>query len=950
MSKTPVENEYNFIELKQRFFDINEKRIKRVDEDLHSRQREFLTLLPLLFHVNHPLLPGYVSKNTPRGIPLYTPDQNSLHLAKRISRSFTYKKVAYRKFDIDAIYLMGSSGTIAYNDKSDFDIWICHRETLEAHLHEELQKKTSAIQEWAQSIDVDANIYLVNPQKIRNGEFGFLTDESSGSALGVLLLEEFYRTSVLLHGLYPLWWLVPPEVEYRYEDYVAELKQKRFVYSKGYIDFGGLRTINANEFYGATLWLLYKGINSPYKSILKILLMQSYASEFPNINMLGMNFKISVYAGEDNLNLLDPYIMMLKKVEEFLAKEGSEERLLLVRRSFYIKVNEYMSQVININKQSWRQNVLSELIKEWGWSISDVAVIDERDKWKINQVVKERNLIINEFKSSYRFLSDFSYQHVKDESFICEADLNVLGRKIYSAFERKPGKIELLYRGISNQLFESHLSLHKLYSDKKIGFWVVFPGIVSKNKIESTEPLKRSLNLVELLSWCYFNKIMNKKTIVSLYEDNSGYSNKEIELLVNNMDNTFSEVLDNEISNNNYSQAANIVKNVTYINAGIDPLSLGHNDNLYIASELSDAFKYGAEGNNLAVTIDQICLTSWNEILVFSYRGILGLMECLKEHMFWSPPSNGLRPPAINAFSFSSYRGESISKRFEKLFNEVYDCFYANQDISNVEYILGLENNYYLLNMEGDNLIYAKIGGYDKLISKLSNPCETFKYRIFDGETLKSHILSLLYRKNIEGQVQCFYEINNDIVDIYILDEKGSLFYQEAVFFNTPTLMQHYTRFFDSIHARMNYISHQSTQDITKHVDVVKFYMLQRNKDGHKILSEQSINKYIQVSNYISLQAMVDLVGNKPIYTLFYEDDEFSSLQYGSELYSEIVRRVFSSRGSEETYDIYVTDVALSLSVINMSVNSLQTSRFLYFKKQIEEKLKQAAKLFINQN
>ena len=85
---------YDFAEIKQRFLSINDARLKRIDADLRTSQRDFLTLLPLLFHVNHPLLPGYISKETPIGIPLYNPSQDSLHLAQRISRSFEYKKKA----------------------------------------------------------------------------------------------------------------------------------------------------------------------------------------------------------------------------------------------------------------------------------------------------------------------------------------------------------------------------------------------------------------------------------------------------------------------------------------------------------------------------------------------------------------------------------------------------------------------------------------------------------------------------------------------------------------------------------------------------------------------------------------------------------------------------------------------------------------------------------------
>ncbi len=934
---------YDFEKIQQRFLDINNSRLKRIDADLRTSQRDFLTLLPLLFHVNHPLLPGYISKDTPMGIPSYIPNKDSLHLAQRISRSFEFKKKAYRQFNIEAIYLMGSSGTIAYSDKSDFDIWICHSESLKPGLIEELQGKTQAVQDWAQRSGVEANIYLVNPKNLRKGEPGFLTDENSGSALDSLLLEEFYRTSVLLHGRYPLWWLVPPEHEYEYDDYVSDLKEKRFIHSKEHIDFGGLRSIEASEFYGATLWLLYKGINAPYKSILKILLMQAYASEFPQVDMLGMHFKKSVYAGEDDLDLLDPYIMMLNKVEDFLKHAGDEERLMLARRSFYFKVNEKMSEHKNGDEQNWRQKVLTILFKRWGWNEFDVDLLDKKNEWKISQVVHERNALIAEFKISYRFLSNFAHRHVESKNLIRQADLNVLGRKIYAAFERKAGKVELVYRGITHQLFESHLSLHKLYSENGTFFWVAFNGVVPAKDIAITIPLKRSLSLVELLCWCYFNKIINQKTIVGLYSKDTDLTDKEIKQLIENLDKNFSRIVLEDRTSEDYRQPANILANATYINVGIDPLLINRKDGSHISSAHSDAFKYGSRHSNLTVTIDQVLLTSWQEVLIFSYRGVAGLMECLKEYMQWAPPSKGRRPPSINASSFSSYRGISISKRVEKLFNTVYECFYSTRYASVTRFILGVEWGYYVLRLDEDNLNYRKIESQQELIKYLSVPQETYSQWVFDSETLEKHVLPVIYSENKSGIVQCFYEIKEEGADVYVLDEKGTLSYQEDIFYDVSTLMRHYSRFFESIHNRMRFVAQQSSQDTAIRVDEVKFYMIRRDRTGKKVLSEQAMNKYIRTTQYVSLQVIVDLIEGKPVFTLFYENEEFSSLQYGSDLCLAVVREVLQSRGSGEIYDIYVTDIDLSPAVLSMQVNSLQSSRYLYFKRQIEESLKKAA-------
>ena len=52
--------------LRARFLHLNQARLQRAMEGLSTRQQQVLLLLPLLFHVNHPLLPGYVSAAPPQ--------------------------------------------------------------------------------------------------------------------------------------------------------------------------------------------------------------------------------------------------------------------------------------------------------------------------------------------------------------------------------------------------------------------------------------------------------------------------------------------------------------------------------------------------------------------------------------------------------------------------------------------------------------------------------------------------------------------------------------------------------------------------------------------------------------------------------------------------------------------------------------------------------------------
>src|SRR3569832_2243766 len=325
---------------KQRFLLLNRERLRRAQESMRERQQDILDLLPLLFHVNHPILHGFTYSEGPVGVSDYRPTKRALHAAKKIAMSFEYRRKALPRYDIDSLILMGSSGTVAYSQKSDFDIWLCHRPDMVVAKLAELQQKAALIEERAGSLDLEVHFFLINPHEIREGHHADLSSESSGTAQHYLLLEEFYRTGLLLAGRYPIWWLVPPDAETRYADYVSGLVERRHISPNEFVDFGGVHQIPAEEFFGAALWQLFKGIDSPYKSVLKLLLVELYASQYPKIRRLCQRFTRAIYAGETQHDQLDPYIMMSRALEEHLERNGENDRLEFVRRCFYFKVNE----------------------------------------------------------------------------------------------------------------------------------------------------------------------------------------------------------------------------------------------------------------------------------------------------------------------------------------------------------------------------------------------------------------------------------------------------------------------------------------------------------------------------------------------------------------------------------------------------------------------------------
>ncbi|HHJ4328415.1 TPA: class I adenylate cyclase, partial [Klebsiella pneumoniae] len=280
-------------QLRGRFLKINSGRLERANQRLSSRQQLVLRLLPLLLHVNHPLLPGYVSAGTPAGLSLYEPDELTLAEAQRLTRSFVYKPrsplAGRAPTPIFGLFLMGSLGTLAQAEQSDMDLWVCHDPALSEPALAELRKKCELLEAWAATQGAEAHCFLIDPQRYTQGaREAQLTSDDCGTTQHYLLLDEFYRTAIWLGGRTPLWWLVPAYEEHRYPEYTDILLSRRFVREDEVIDLGHLAQIPPGEFIGAGMWQLFKGIDSPYKSVLKLLLTEVYASEHPQLECLSL--------------------------------------------------------------------------------------------------------------------------------------------------------------------------------------------------------------------------------------------------------------------------------------------------------------------------------------------------------------------------------------------------------------------------------------------------------------------------------------------------------------------------------------------------------------------------------------------------------------------------------------------------------------------------------------
>jgi len=917
-------------DVKKRFVKLNRQRLSRIRTSLSEHQRIFTDILTLSIHENHPILPGYVSKEVPSGISDYTPGKIAIRAAKKLAKSFTLKKRAQMRTEILSIFIMGSSGTIGHSGESDFDVWICHRKTLNKKSLALLQQKLNLISRWATTIKLEAHFFLMDEDYFRSHTSAPMDKESAGSSQHYLLLDEFYRTAVLLAGRHPLWWMVPVEDNVNYENYTELLLTKRYLKKSDWIDFGPIAEIPANEFFGAALWQVYKGIDSPYKSVLKIALMEVYASMHPYVSPLCEDYKQLVYQDENpDPSRIDPYLLMYRKVESYLTDLKDYKRLELIRRCFYIKVSIRISNPPLTAAYGWRRELMSDLVRQWGWEKDQLLQLDSRNSWKINRVISERRKLVHELTNSYKFLSNFARQN-NAISRISQQDINLLGRKLYAAFERRAGKIDFINPNIAPNLHEEFLTFQYFSTSKNMNTWLLYKDHVEFRDSEYHSSIKRSTSLLELISWAYLNGLMNRHTKIQLNAGKSNIEHNELKQVCNGIIQAFPLKL-RTVNENAYDDVAQSLFNIVVVNLGNDPLGEFTRRGLQLISNRTDSLNYGNQHLNLAVSFDLLNLNSWGEVSHTNFTGKDAIIGSLTAWLQNLPPNIKHRPKLVIQ-SYCKTRAQPIKDRISDLWNDITEAWYSNPNC--FRYLISAANQTILFEALDGEISTKTFNTKKAMLSELKSAFTSFSNLCIDKNCLTETPLPKIFNTNTKNETQLFYHVNNETAEIWIVDETGALFYQKQQFHDLVTLLNPYLRFLQSVSFR------QSAIDNLSEPNDLKLFELTSSKSKGKtvwLVKEQDINDEANLVNYYNIQVIAseDHRG-KIFYTYYCNDIEFSALEYGDNLLSAVAHQIIMHRNNDDRYPVYITD--LDISAINPLHRQI-TCQYLEIKKRLEDDL-----------
>ncbi|WP_300458481.1 class I adenylate cyclase [Desulfobacula sp.] len=597
-----------------------------------TKQADLFQLIPFLLHENigFPNTPSFHDE-TPHGICDYMPSLEAQDILKKYIRLDTILVRRSQHPSIEGLFTIGSTGSIAQTSDSDIDYWVCiNEDNFSPRGLELFKQKLDTLERMAgYQFNTKVTFFLVDIFKARNNDFGGSTVESSGSAQTRLLKEEFYRTMIYIAGKLPLWAVLPTTISLHY--YNSVLKNVSSFPDLGrYIDLGDIHAISTSEYVGASIWQMFKWLKSPFKSVIKMSLLEKYIYEYGKSSLLCNQYKDEWMNSGTHLKLAqnDAYYILIENLITYYQTAGDASSVHLLLTCFFLKLEISQEAQIENTVFGLRKILLEKCLTKWGWNKDKIFEIGSFKTWAYSDIATLSNTIKTYMLKTYKIVNNAFERRFHDQSRISPEDRTVLGRKVLIEFSKQPGKVEkVLLISRSDRHFNG-LQLNYFKRENGIGSWALLHK-KSRTLNHQEDVLIKTETIEEIGAWLINNCLYNASTILNLVPNPTEVTIDDIRKLYNVMHDFFSPVLERVIGFDE------LLKKNTMV-------CLFISINFYAPRQQRNVSEYTA-----------VYLNSWGEMFCRSYSSDQGVltMEQAKKHIMTTIGVKKL--PKNTAFYFS---------------------------------------------------------------------------------------------------------------------------------------------------------------------------------------------------------------------------------------------------------------------------------------------------------
>ena len=523
---------------KRVFLEYNNFRKKLFSELTPKDSDVILYLLPWLLSVNEPRCPGYLTDlKTPFRVFNIEYDKEIKEKEAAFKKRFHIKengtciKPSQKANIIHGIYTIGSVGTVNQNTTSDCDIWICFdKQMFSKNDWILLNQKVNLIKGWMDNnIQLPVYFFISDISAVKEGRFGSVDQESSGSAQANVLKEEFYRTFILIAGKIPLWWLAyDKNIKVEYDQAIKCLASETF-WEYDIIDLGNIEKIKSTEYFGAALWQFHKFLSSPLKSIIKMVLLKMLL-EAPDEALICHQLRGAVLNQKGSDLYPDHSIFTMATILN--NYRGRRQELMnFLKMCFFLRCE---MKAISFRHRTKRL-LTDGFFYEFPLDEESKAMLQDFHSIHFNEQIKFGERLFKFMLQLYREISE-EHESVSTESD--KRDITILGRKISVSYLKKPHKINILQKPLK------HLNLSVLTLSLSNEDWHTFSGNDTTSSVITTR------NVTENIAFLVWNNLFVESWI-RMRPNPSSITRKEIINLAKRIQDFFGtyETMDQDLSN-----------------------------------------------------------------------------------------------------------------------------------------------------------------------------------------------------------------------------------------------------------------------------------------------------------------------------------------------------------------------------------------------------------------
>lgn len=890
----------NITDRKELFLAYNNIRYRRFFNKLKLEQKKAIHVLPLMLHVNINLLPGYISNRTPFGIYDYMPDEKAVRFATQFNEQISFNTEANLvSWDIEAVYLQEDIAT------NKLMFWVLHDVGLDESKVNLLRQKVKILTGWLRKINLDIEYRVSTPESISNNYYGvsagaFNPDRS-------FFLDKFYAEIIVIAGKYPAWWLLPPEKESIYVDYMVEVGEKYKSIADECIDFGSLSLLRPQDYLSAALWYLYNAKSLPESSWLNLLSLRHRFMSFPRIDNIATRLKSNMIENYDDLEDVNEKGIFIGLINEDINSGATkyDDRL----DKLLVTISSYWSKQTN---QLTNYSVFTQLLL-WRTNADNKSFVVNAG---VDDFIESRKVLLHLITEIYKWIVARVYE--QDSSLVDRLSLmQSVSENLLSHIGIFEDKLPVINAHVVPEFYLDKICLVENSDVDESNKWILARPSRSDDLIE----IYSAESIVGALVWAWVNRLIDSSTQISVRCRSGFIRQTEVNDLLADVIQDIPNDFACNVSLDDFTNKEQNLRSIIYIHVdGKEEVGFG----VDVGSSIDSNF----------IESECIALSSWGESRYQYLYGLDALVFYMADWLNEALLNDNERPSAFVIKSLKSGLSNYISLQVRDIYDEVFRYFYSQVHMKS-SYVFRCLDRYYLLAYENSKL-GCKVLGDKKSLYKYFEHKQSFSKNLsLSFNSFNNTPLLEMLRLNKPGLIQLFYLPNYDFVDVYIIDENSSLYYHTQAFMDDKSFVNQWNNFFDNAQSHLQEFVSSDKEELK--IEIGRLVLDHRNQYRY-IEDEAHISS--NYGNYFNLKVVIDGKEDNRALTLHCDDRSFSSNNYGGGIFREFMSYVLQQRKNTGDIPVYLTDIEAPLELFeNEKDEEINVYSFLKYKINIENRL-----------